>query len=101
MRRLVASTIYEVIIALVIFVIVSSISFFTIFKIAVNIDRKNTLKYENMVTEFKQNKSDDVVVEKAIYLYSNKFIWNKYIVLSSSGDTLYVKNELQYIQDED
>lgn len=101
MRRLVASTIYEVIIALVIFMIVSSISFFTIFKIAENLDRKNSLKFENMITEFKQNEVGDVVVEKAIYLYSDKFLWNKYVVLSNKGDTLYVKNELQYIQDED
>ncbi|MCF8284523.1 MAG: hypothetical protein K9I48_06060 [Sphingobacteriales bacterium] len=54
-----------------------------------------------MITEFKQNEVGDVVVEKAIYLYSDKFLWNKYVVLSNKGDTLYVKNELQYIQDED
>lgn len=100
MKRLIASTIYEVIIALVIFIVVSSISFFTLFKIAETVERNNSLKYENLITEFKQNQTGEVLVEKAIYVYSDKFVWNKYILLSSTGDTLYVKNELQYILNE-
>lgn len=100
MLKLSANTIYEVIIALLIFSIVASISFFTIYKIAENLDRKNTLKYENIIAEYKINKLGDVVLETSIYPYSDKFLLNKYIIFNNKGDTLYVKHELQYILNE-
>ncbi len=99
-----ASTIYEVLIAMLIFMSVVFVSFYMLYQLNSNYERNNYLKYENLIEEYKQNREQakdmdwNVEEEIKLYPYSTKLLWRQYRVMASSGDILFVKNELVLIE---
>lgn len=104
-RTISASTIYEILIAMLIFMSVVFISFYVLYQVNANYEQRNYLKYENLVEEYKQGKTSEnntawnIEEEMKLYPLSAKFIWKQYRVVASTGDLLFVKNELVLIEE--
>ncbi len=96
-----ASTIYEVLIAMLLFISVATISFYMLFNVQNSINVKyDVLKYENLIHTYKQHpellldKAVMVDVREEIYHKSDEFILKTYSVLSDRGEVLFVSREL-------
>jgi Tfp pilus assembly protein PilV len=96
-----ASTMVEVLIAMLIFISVASISFYIILNVQNSSNIKyDVLKYENYINTYKLNevstldKAISVKVEDELYPYSNEFILRKYSLISDKNEVIYVKHEL-------
>lgn len=99
-----ASTIYEVLIAMLIFMSVVFVSFYMLYQLNANYERSNYLKYENLIEEYKYTKEQPIgmewKVEEEMKLYpiSSNLIWKQYKVVNSVGEVLFLKNELEEIK---
>jgi hypothetical protein len=96
-----ASTIYEVLIAMLLFISVATVSFYMLFNVQNSFNAKfDVLKYEYIVQKYKQQ--PEIIIDKAytieeheeIYNKSDEFILKTYTVLSEKGDILFVSREL-------
>lgn len=99
-----ASTIYEVLIAMLIFMSVVFVLFYMLYQLNANYERSNYIKYENIIVEYKYTKAQPIdmqwKVEEEMKLYpiSANLIWKQYRVVNSAGEVLYLKNELEEIK---
>jgi|694.fasta_scaffold05090_16 hypothetical protein len=99
-----ASTIYEVLIAMLIFMSVVFVSFYMLYVLNSNYERNNYLKFENLIEQYKHHNEQanvmDWNVEEEIKVYplSTKVLWKQYKVLANTGEVLFVKNELVLIE---
>ena len=99
-----ASTIYEVLIAMLIFMSVVFVSFYMLYVLNSNYERNNYLKFENLIEQYKHHNEQanvmdwNVEVEIKIYPLSTKVLWRQYKVLANTGGVLFVKNELVLIE---
>lgn len=98
-----ASTIYEVLVAMLIFMTVIFVSFYMMYQLNANYERSNYLKYDRIIEEYKLDKAQvssmdwNVEEELKIYPLSSKILWKQFKVLASDGEVLYIKNELVLI----
>ncbi len=98
-----ASTIYEVLIAMLIFMSVIFVSFYMLYQLNANYERSNYLKYENLIVEYKHTKEQPLGIEwkveeeMKLYPISSNLIWRQYKVINSAGEVLFLKNELEEI----
>lgn len=96
-----ASTIYEVLIAMLLFISVATVSFYMLFNVRNSFNTKfDVLKYENIINIYKQkqeiaiDKAYTVEVREEIYNKSGEFILKTYSVLSEKGEVLFESREL-------
>jgi Tfp pilus assembly protein PilV len=96
-----ASTIYEVLIAMLLFISVATVSFYMLFNVQNSFNAKyDVLKYENIINVYKQQReiANDhaytVEEREEIYNKSGEFILKTYSVLSDKGEILFVSKEL-------
>ncbi len=96
-----SSTIYEVLVAMLIFICVATISFYMLLNIQHTTSQKyDTLKYEGIINAYRINSNytlDNSIViniEDELYDKSNDFLLRKYELFSDSEELLYVKFEL-------
>jgi hypothetical protein len=102
-----ASTLYEVLIAMLLFISVATISFYMLLNVQNSYDVKyDVLKYENVINNYKQHPEHgidkSIFIDERVELYnrSTEFILKSYVVISDKGEELYVKKELILLEHE-
>jgi type II secretory pathway component PulJ len=102
-----ASTLYEVLIAMLLFISVATISFYMLLNVQNSYDVKyDVLKYENVINNYKKYPEHgidkSIFIDERVELYnrSTEFILKSYVVISDKGEELYVKKELILLEHE-